>query len=120
MNVQNERCSECGVGPEGPDMAGNRGHVFTCPKHPEYGKLVEQGLVKLVAYRITYKQAHAYDAHRFIVDASDLGLPPGFFPRTIDTDMGNGQRFVLVGADRAGGRLYEQQWGCITLTVAND
>jgi hypothetical protein len=30
-----DRCPQCGVGPEGPDLAGNQGHIFTCPLHPE-------------------------------------------------------------------------------------
>ncbi len=28
-------CPQCGVGPEGPDLAGNQGHRFDCPLHPE-------------------------------------------------------------------------------------
>jgi hypothetical protein len=31
-----DRCPECGVGPEGPDLAGNQGHLFTCSKHPDH------------------------------------------------------------------------------------
>lgn len=35
------RCSKCGVGPEGPDLAGNQGHRFDCPDHPDFA-LIQQ------------------------------------------------------------------------------
>ncbi len=28
-------CEKCGVGIDGPDMAGSAGHLFTCPDHPD-------------------------------------------------------------------------------------
>jgi len=33
--MHQEPCAECGVGWEGPDLAGNQGHLFTCSLHPD-------------------------------------------------------------------------------------
>lgn len=60
------------------------------------------------------------DAHKFVADASCLGIAPGAaLPRTIGTDLGNGQPFILqrVTAEVA---EYRQDFGCITLTIFND
>lgn len=58
-------------------------------------------------------------AHHFSACASDLGLRPGQWPATIDTNLGNGQplvkRFVTEGAV-----TYRQQLGCIDVTLFND
>lgn len=61
------------------------------------------------------------ETHKFIVDASVLGLAPGHWPKTLETDLGNGLPFKRVRAlpDDAG-VLYCQEFGCIQLTVLND
>lgn len=64
-------------------------------------------------------EAIEVNAHRFVVDASDLALPPGQFPSSLVTDLGNGQLLLLVQTDEAGA-LYRQAMGCIRLRVHND
>lgn len=58
--------------------------------------------------------------HRFIIEASTLGLAPGQFPGKIDTTMGNGQPLVMGHAAPDGGYVYRQLLGIISVTVAND
>jgi hypothetical protein len=57
---------------------------------------------------------------RFTAEASELGLPPGQWPKTLETSLGNGQPFVLFSVHDGGTRHYEQDKGCITLLVYND
>jgi hypothetical protein len=55
----------------------------------------------------------------FSAEASELGWPPGRLPRRLETDMGNGQPFVLDAmSDEMA--TYRQQLGCIELRVFND
>lgn len=68
---------------------------------------------------ITSEQATEVETHQFVAEASDLGLPPGEFPRRIDTNMGNGQPFVFQ-AFRAEVAVYRQAFGCIVLRLLND
>lgn len=42
FEVIEDECSECGVGPEGPDLAGNQGHRFDCSRHPDYALIQER------------------------------------------------------------------------------
>ena len=63
--------------------------------------------------------------HQFVVCASDLGWRHGdFWPDRVETDLGNGRPFVFQSADVVDGELqatrYQQELGCITLTVLND
>jgi hypothetical protein len=74
---------------------------------------------------ITRDNAHETEAHRWVTEASDLGLAPGDWPMSFNTDLGNGQPFYLTGADKtAGGDLagvrYRQGLGILTLLVIND
>jgi hypothetical protein len=57
--------------------------------------------------------------HEWSADASELGLPPGQWPRSLRTQLGNGLSFTLVrlADDRA---TYRQTAGCLVLTVWND
>jgi hypothetical protein len=63
--------------------------------------------------------------HTFVAEASDLGMRPGEWPITIQTDLGNGLDFVIVDStkDRDGGVLsvfYRQSGGCTTLKIFHD
>jgi hypothetical protein len=72
-----------------------------------------------VANTITTANATEGGIHDWSADASDLGWPAGYWPRTVRTQLGNGLSFVLstVTADRA---TYRQTAGCLLLTVWND
>lgn len=56
--------------------------------------------------------------------ASDIGIAPGPFPRTIETDLGNKLQFIAMRKKVIDGDLqyvrYEQALGCVTLFVFND
>jgi hypothetical protein len=72
-----------------------------------------------MSYKITAAHATEDKLHKWGADASDLRWPPGHFPQTLETDLGNGLELFLVelDEDRA---VYHQRFGCITLTVWND
>lgn len=57
--------------------------------------------------------------HDFYCEASDIGLPPGGWPRFLKTGLGNGQDFVRQHW-KDNGYLYHQQDGNIRLLVIND
>jgi hypothetical protein len=61
-----------------------------------------------------------YSTHKFSVEASTLGLPPGLLPSSIETDLGNGRPFQLMRFTADGGGVYNQEFGCISLRVLND
>ena len=67
-------------------------------------------------------QPTEFELHRFCVEASDLGIKAGQpFPRSIDTDLGNGQPFQFVRTQDEGFTyVYAQQFGCTFLHVFND
>jgi hypothetical protein len=69
---------------------------------------------------VTSKQCTEYETHRFSAEASELGLPPGFWPHELETDMGNKQPFVAIRRLEDGGVVYAQRFGCIELKVFND
>lgn len=62
--------------------------------------------------------------HQFVTEASTLNLAPGNFPRTLKTNLGNGQPFVYSSREEHDGDLvavlYRQDLGCLTLRVLND
>lgn len=65
------------------------------------------------------------DPNRFIVDASDLQLPPGRVPTQIATTLGNGQDFKLtnIRRDEEGDLMwldYHQVDSLLSLRVFND
>lgn len=68
---------------------------------------------------ITYADVVEDAVGEFTADASELGLPPGQWPRTLPTNMGNGLPFV-IRKFAPGGTVYEQSLGCLTLRVFND
>lgn len=54
-----------------------------------------------------------------IADASELGLPPGWFPGSFETTLGNKQPFFRVSVDPEC-VVYSQSAGCLKLIVVND
>lgn len=55
----------------------------------------------------------------FVTERSALRWAPGFVPRALETDLGNGLQLFL--SRRNGDTLYyRQDLGCITLVVYND
>lgn len=70
---------------------------------------------------ILRSQIHEFECHKFVADASDLGLRPGEWPRSFDTDAGNGQPFLFSAFHKDGsGATYRQANGCILLRIIND
>lgn len=67
---------------------------------------------------------HEYEPHKFSVEASDIGLRPGEWPRTMDTTLGNGIMLLAQRREvRDGDLLWVDYWqgaGCIQLRVYND
>ena len=68
---------------------------------------------------IARAQVTSNGLHRYVAEASDLGWPPGYFPKRLKTDLGNGQDLTLksLTSEKA---FYEQDMGCIGVTVFND
>lgn len=62
--------------------------------------------------------------HKFSVEASDIGIRPGEWPKTIPTRLGNGVAFIVQRSEVRDGDLlwvdYRQGNGCLTLRVYND
>lgn len=74
---------------------------------------------------IDYVDVSETQPHEFHAEASSLGLPPGMWPPSLATRMGNSLPFVRshLEADLDGELLwveYRQAAGCITLRVFND
>jgi hypothetical protein len=71
--------------------------------------------------KITSTNAREIQVHQWSIDASELGIAPGAkYPATIETDLGNGQPFVINHFDGNGTALYQQALGCLLLKVWND
>jgi hypothetical protein len=70
-------------------------------------------------FKVTRAIAFEDETHRWSVEASQLRLPPGQWPRALPTDIGNGQPFALARMTDHGAE-YRQNLGCVTLTVFND
>ena len=64
--------------------------------------------------------AFEFEVHRFVADASALGLKPGEWPRQLETTMGNKQPFLMMTRKLPEYVIYAQANGCIRLTVYND
>lgn len=71
------------------------------------------------ATNVTNDNAHEFEVHQFITEASQLGLVPGEWPTFLSTDLGNGRPFVKQYWTGEGTVLYRQEFGCITLKVLN-
>lgn len=69
--------------------------------------------------RIKRGEAMEVEVHRFMIEASSLGLAPGNFPDSIETDLGNGQPFLRQSITPHYA-YYIQALGCISLQLLND
>lgn len=75
---------------------------------------------RVSGYTVDGSNAIEQEVHQWVTEASDLRLPPGFFPRRLETPLGNGQPFFLTRVDRDRTHHYAQAFGCLRLTVFND
>ena len=50
-------------------------------------------MIRIITQKNATPRGHVGLAERFHMDASDIGLPPGTWPWTLETDLGNGQPF---------------------------
>lgn len=78
-----------------------------------------------MAVTITADNTFEHELYRFSAEASELRLPPGEWPVTLPTTLGNGQPFIrkrkrLTPTGDLGAVIYDQSAGCITLTIWND
>ena len=71
-------------------------------------------------FAIEYADVIPLELNKFGQEASTLRLPPGSWPKSFTTNMGNKQPFVWRLFDRDGSAHYNQQFGCIQLVVWND
>lgn len=72
-----------------------------------------------------YSNIVEFEPHRFVAEASELGLRPGEWPERIATDVGNRLPFVRRSKklDAEGDLMwvtYAQANGCLVLRVFND
>jgi hypothetical protein len=70
--------------------------------------------------KVTRDQVTETETFRFVTEASTIGLPPGNFPRTLETDLGNGQPLVRQDGGMERGVRYRQLLGCISVIIFND
>jgi hypothetical protein len=74
---------------------------------------------------IRYGDVTESEVHTFTAEASSLGLPPGEWPVSLETEIGNRQPFIRTSRkiDADGDTMwvtYRQALGCVTLRVFND
>lgn len=81
----------------------------------------------MMAQTIDKNQLSEFSPHKFTTEASDLGLHPGQWPKTliVEPTMGNGQPFQIQRANRDGegglqSVVYMQVNGCQQIEVFND
>lgn len=70
-----------------------------------------------------HKQAlEEVEVHRFVTEASSIGLRPGEIPAMIAPfePFGNGQPFVWTAIDEDGSLTYTQDMGCVSIRIFND
>jgi hypothetical protein len=62
-----------------------------------------------------------FEPHKFVQEASTLGLKPGVWPRTLEVvpSLGNGQPFFARNF-LEGKVVYFQGNGCVTIHILND
>ncbi len=58
--------------------------------------------------------------HSFCTEASSLRIPPGSWPVSIKTSLGNKQPFILKEKPNEAGAAYFQWNGCLSLSILND
>jgi len=69
--------------------------------------------------KVTHMNATEHSPHRFVAEASELGLRPGSWPIFLETDFGNRQPFFYQCQFDAG-VTYFQRGTCLVLNVLND
>lgn len=73
---------------------------------------------------LTFNDVAEYEPHKFVAEASTVGLRPGTWPREIQTDLGNKQPLLLARVDESQdgveGVRYKQQFGCVEVLIIND
>lgn len=69
--------------------------------------------------RITHDLVTEVSVHHFVADASELGWPPGFWPKTVPTSLGNSMPLMLERITPFS-MTYFQAAGCIQVEVFND
>lgn len=70
--------------------------------------------------RVTADQLLCIETHKYVAEASELGIPVGKWPAQIETELGNMLPFDLIKIDESGGAIYQQRLGILKLTVLND
>ena len=67
------------------------------------------------------RELEEVEQHRFVTEASAIGIKPGMVPQVIAPYemLGNGEPFVLVRDDLES-FVYHQNLGCISIEVFND
>lgn len=74
--------------------------------------------------KVTASNSTRSGDNQLTADASELRIQPGRnFPDKIETDLGNGEPFIVIARDVRGKDLamvhYRQQFGILRLTVYN-
>lgn len=77
-------------------------------------KPITEAMVPFVIHPPTGGETRTY-----YTEASALGLAAGHWPNRFDTELGNGQPFVLMSWNEHA-HLYQQAHGLIRLRVFND
>lgn len=73
-------------------------------------------------HKITKDNATEQDPGMFYTEASDIELPPGIWPDTLETSLGNGQplRRLPINQEDIKFVVYQQPETEIQVTVFND
>lgn len=73
-------------------------------------------------YTVTENQVTEFEFGKYCIEASELRLPPGQYPQSLSTNMGNGLAFVFERMVTHSGDVaeYKQIAGSIFLHVLND
>lgn len=69
---------------------------------------------------ITDKNVMEKDPHQFYAEASDLRLPPGKWPQSIPTTLGNGLPFVFRSLESGIAHYVQGNNAGTTLSIFND
>ncbi len=71
---------------------------------------------KITKDNVRHEHEHIY---QFTAGASELGLPVGYWPPMLETDLGNRQRLLLVSKDSERA-VYQQTFGSMQLVIFAD
>lgn len=66
------------------------------------------------------EHALAIGSARHLIEASELQLPPGVWPKEVATDLGNGRPCYLMGTQPDGTHVYLQEFGVTRIAILND